>query len=41
MEKHTHSIFAKLGLVNSEDTSKRVMAALMFLADREEITPNG
>ena len=41
VEKHTHSIFAKLGLVNSEDTSKRVMAALMFLADREQITPNG
>ena len=34
VEKHTHAIFAKLGLVNSEDTSKRVMAALMFLADR-------
>ncbi len=41
VEKHTHAIFAKLGLVNSEDTSKRVMAALMFLADREQITPNG
>jgi DNA-binding NarL/FixJ family response regulator len=34
VEKHTHSIFAKLGLANSVDVSKRVKAALLFLADR-------
>jgi DNA-binding NarL/FixJ family response regulator len=33
VEKHTHAIFMKLGLANSEDVSKRVKAALMFLAD--------
>jgi DNA-binding NarL/FixJ family response regulator len=34
VEKHTHSIFAKLGLASAADVSKRVKAALMFLADR-------
>jgi DNA-binding NarL/FixJ family response regulator len=33
VEKHTHAIFMKLGLASSEDVSKRVKAALMFLAD--------
>jgi DNA-binding NarL/FixJ family response regulator len=33
VEKHTHAIFMKLGLANSEDVSKRVKAALMFLAE--------
>jgi DNA-binding NarL/FixJ family response regulator len=33
VEKHTHSIFEKLGLANSPEVSKRVKAALLFLAD--------
>jgi DNA-binding NarL/FixJ family response regulator len=41
VEKHTHAIFAKLGLAKSEETSKRVMAALMFLADGQEISEIG
>jgi DNA-binding NarL/FixJ family response regulator len=35
VEKHTHSIFTKLGLVGSVDVSRRVKAALLFLADGE------
>jgi len=35
VEKHINSIFQKLGLAGAEDVSKRVKAALMFLADRE------
>jgi DNA-binding NarL/FixJ family response regulator len=33
VEKHTHSIFAKLGLVDSVEVSRRVTAALLFLAE--------
>jgi DNA-binding NarL/FixJ family response regulator len=33
VEKHTHSIFAKLGLVDSAEVSRRVKAALLFLAE--------
>jgi DNA-binding NarL/FixJ family response regulator len=33
VEKHTHSIFAKLGLASSAEVSKRVKAALLFLAE--------
>jgi DNA-binding NarL/FixJ family response regulator len=33
VEKHTHSIFAKLGLAGSAEVSKRVKAALLFLAE--------
>lgn len=33
VEKHTHAIFTKLGLANSADVSRRVKAALLFLAD--------
>ena len=36
VEKHTHSIFAKLGLVGSAEVSRRVKAALLFLAEGEE-----
>jgi DNA-binding NarL/FixJ family response regulator len=36
VEKHTHSIFMKLGVANSEEVSKRVKAALLFLAEGEE-----
>ena len=32
VEKHINSIFMKLGLANAEDVSKRVKAALIFLA---------
>jgi DNA-binding NarL/FixJ family response regulator len=33
VEKHTHSIFTKLGLASSVEVSKRVKAALLFLAE--------
>jgi DNA-binding NarL/FixJ family response regulator len=33
VEKHTHSIFMKLGLASSPEVSKRVKAALLFLAE--------
>jgi DNA-binding NarL/FixJ family response regulator len=33
VEKHTHSIFTKLGLASSPEVSKRVKAALLFLAE--------
>ena len=33
VEKRTHSIFTKLGLANSPEVSKRVKAALLFLAE--------
>lgn len=36
VEKHTHAIFVKLGLVSSQETSKRVKAALLFLAESRE-----
>ena len=36
VEKHINAIFWKLGLADAEDVSKRVKAALMFLAD---VTP--
>ena len=35
VEKHINSIFLKLGLADAQDVSKRVKAALMFLADAE------
>ena len=37
VEKHTHSIFMKLGLANAEEVSRRVKATLLFLADAEEM----
>jgi DNA-binding NarL/FixJ family response regulator len=33
VEKHINSIFMKLGLADAHDVSKRVKAALLFLAD--------
>jgi DNA-binding NarL/FixJ family response regulator len=39
VEKHTHSIFIKLGLANAEEVSRRVKATLLFLADAGE-TPS-
>ena len=45
VEKHINSIFLKLGLADTEDVSKRVKAALMFLAEGEtaerRIVPSG
>ena len=35
VEKHINSIFLKLGLADADDVSKRVKAALMFLAEKE------
>ena len=36
VEKHINSIFLKLGLAGAEDVSKRVTAALLFLAEPHE-----
>jgi DNA-binding NarL/FixJ family response regulator len=36
VEKHTHSIFTKLELGSAAEVSKRVTAALLFLADGQE-----
>ena len=35
VEKHINSIFMKLGLAVADDVSKRVTAALLFLADQD------
>jgi DNA-binding NarL/FixJ family response regulator len=35
IEKHINSIFVKLGLADADDISKRVKAALVFLAETE------
>ena len=35
VEKHTHAIFTKLGLTGSAEISRRVKAALLFLADAD------
>lgn len=35
VEKHIHSIFMKLNLAYEDEISKRVKAALLFLADRQ------
>ena len=39
VEKHINSIFLKLNLSFSEDVSKRVMAALLFLAETDTLPP--
>ena len=36
VEKHINSIFFKLGLSEANDASKRVKAALAFLAEEPE-----
>jgi hypothetical protein len=36
VEKHINSIFLKLNLAGAEDVSKRVKAALMFLAEVDQ-----
>jgi DNA-binding NarL/FixJ family response regulator len=35
VEKHVNSILSKLGLPESEDISRRVMATLIFLSEEE------
>ncbi len=40
VEKHINAIFMKLGLRESEDTSRRVKAALIYLADTETKDPS-
>ena len=39
VEKHINSIFLKLDLSEAEDVSKRVKAALTFLAAEQSATP--
>lgn len=39
VEKHIHAIFMKLNLASEQEASKRVKAALMFLADRGAPSP--
>lgn len=39
VEKHINAIFMKLGLAGSEDVSKRVKAALLFLAEVGDDAP--
>jgi DNA-binding NarL/FixJ family response regulator len=40
VEKHINSLFTKLELPESEDVSRRVKAALLFLADEAADTPD-
>ena len=39
VEKHINSIFLKLGLADADSVSKRVKAALLFLAEQAEVQP--
>ena len=41
VEKHTHAIFTKLGLTGSAEISRRVKAALLFLAGADRRDPPG
>jgi DNA-binding NarL/FixJ family response regulator len=41
VEKHINSIFLKLGLASAMDTSKRVKATLLFLAETDGDPPDG
>jgi DNA-binding NarL/FixJ family response regulator len=41
VEKHVNSIFAKLDLPGPQDVSRRVTAALLFLAEDERVAPRG
>jgi DNA-binding NarL/FixJ family response regulator len=38
VEKHTNSIFAKLGLSEEKDVNRRVKAVLVFLSQQEPVT---
>ena len=39
VEKHINAIFMKLGLASSDDVSKRVKAALLFLSEDHPVSP--
>ncbi len=41
IEKHINAIFLKLGLTFQNDVSRRVKAALIYLAERESGVPRG
>lgn len=41
VEKHVNSIFSKLGLSQSQDASRRVKAALLFLSEEEDGAADG
>ena len=41
VEKHINAIFLKLGLSRAEDVSRRVKAALIYLAPAHPLTPTG
>ena len=41
VEKHINAIFLKLGLTFQIDVSRRVKAALIYLAERESGVPLG
>ena len=42
VEKHTNSIFAKLGLSEEKDVNRRVKAVLLFLSQQAgPVTPGG
>jgi DNA-binding NarL/FixJ family response regulator len=41
VEKHTSSIFAKLGLGEEKDVNRRVKAVLLFLSQGQQDLPAG
>ncbi len=41
VEKHTNSIFAKLGLSEEKDLNRRVKAVLLYLSSRSEARTPG
>ena len=41
VEKHANSIFSKLGLSEERDLNRRVKAVLLYLADRDDPSPQG
>jgi DNA-binding NarL/FixJ family response regulator len=41
VEKHVNSIFSKLDLPDSEDTSRRVKATLIYLAEEDGARATG
>ncbi len=41
VEKHTNSIFSKLGLSEEKDVNRRVKAVLLYLSEPGEADPTG